>query len=326
MKADETSKSEEKIRAYFDVLKDDKLVYSDYPALFKTIANHLQNDVFLMIQGEPYIMGELEFYYKSKSHPDSFTHCDDMQKESFTWYFHRTGNVYRSGTYKGLDITFATDDQTHAGILIRSIYPIIRKGHFAPKITDGPSLSVDLILHKTGFSNIESFVKTAGRSVFDNTYLHLKLQEEVDLTDYVKVPEKYQVMPTGRVGLTLKRYFINAEYFLTGPYRFVRFPDKIKKGKPHMVLTMIAKNDSADKIKKDLSTTAASVENIKKQYKIGKTLTSNETFKKDLSKDLLPQLFGYATTLKYKTADDKNKKEEEKEEPKEVEEEEEDDE
>jgi len=37
------------------------------------------------------------------------------------WYFHRYGSKgYKSGTYKGLDITFGQDSM-YGGILIRSI-------------------------------------------------------------------------------------------------------------------------------------------------------------------------------------------------------------
>lgn len=44
-----------------------------------------------------------------------------MQKNLGQWYFHKFGKSYKSGTYKGLDITFGKGSIAHGGILIRAI-------------------------------------------------------------------------------------------------------------------------------------------------------------------------------------------------------------
>jgi hypothetical protein len=41
---------------------------------------------------------------------DPFSHCDAMQQTCAQWYFHKTGGKYRSGTYKGLDVTFGIEN------------------------------------------------------------------------------------------------------------------------------------------------------------------------------------------------------------------------
>ena len=52
---------------------------------------------------------EIEFYLHGDDHPDPFVHRDPMQRSFGRWYFHRVGENYRGGTFKGLDITFGSD-------------------------------------------------------------------------------------------------------------------------------------------------------------------------------------------------------------------------
>ncbi|KAJ3085695.1 hypothetical protein HK102_013922 [Quaeritorhiza haematococci] len=54
-----------------------------------------------------YRLSEIEFYFYDKCHhPDPFTHKQPQQLTRAQWYFHKQGNSYRGGTWKGLDITF----------------------------------------------------------------------------------------------------------------------------------------------------------------------------------------------------------------------------
>ena len=77
----------------------------------------------LVVAGKhEYRILEIEFYqFIEKLHPDTFTHCDDMQRECGKWYFHRSGKSFRGGTYKGLDISFGRGKQGYGGVLLRSI-------------------------------------------------------------------------------------------------------------------------------------------------------------------------------------------------------------
>ena len=65
-------------------------------------------------------MCEIEFYLNTKEHQDTFTHGDQMQHENAKWYFHKVGGTYKSGSYKGLDLSFGKHSAI-GGILIRAL-------------------------------------------------------------------------------------------------------------------------------------------------------------------------------------------------------------
>jgi len=101
---------------------------ADYRALFGEIADKLMNEYVLAVGNKKqfYRIAEIEFYFKGVDgvHPDTFTHCDDFQRANGQWYFHRSGNSYRGGTYKGLDLAFGKGEKGHGGILIRSLLSV----------------------------------------------------------------------------------------------------------------------------------------------------------------------------------------------------------
>ena len=68
-------------------------------------------------------LSEIEFYFNdSDKHHDTFCHGDEHQKKLANWYFHRqNGKGFKTGTYKGLDISFGLGDKAYGGILIRAI-------------------------------------------------------------------------------------------------------------------------------------------------------------------------------------------------------------
>lgn len=105
-----------------------------FPSWCDAIASYLLTRTHLVVAGDIYYLVEIEFYYYNQQHPDPFTHKDPLQLTCGRWYFHRQGNKYRSGSFKGIDLTFG-DGETFGGILIRSIA--------APDntIIDGPTLS-----------------------------------------------------------------------------------------------------------------------------------------------------------------------------------------
>jgi hypothetical protein len=74
---------------------------------------------------------EIEFYCHSGIHQDPFAHCNPIQQSFGKWYafvsfnclalhfnswnfffryFHRNGNNYRGGSYKGVDLTFGAEN------------------------------------------------------------------------------------------------------------------------------------------------------------------------------------------------------------------------
>lgn len=79
-----------------------------YAPAFQEIAEELFNNYMMVIGPDAckFRLCEVEFYYIDETHEDVFTHCDEQQQSLGNWYFHRTGDSFKNGTYKGLDITF----------------------------------------------------------------------------------------------------------------------------------------------------------------------------------------------------------------------------
>ena len=107
---------------------------ADYLDLFDKIAEAYLNHTVLEVrptgsqaQKNMYFrVSEIEFYLNDyRVHKDTFTHGDPMQKQTGKWYFHKFGNSYRSGTYKGLDVAIGKGEEVAAGgILLRSLMPV----------------------------------------------------------------------------------------------------------------------------------------------------------------------------------------------------------
>src|SRR5215813_2446354 len=140
--------------------------FSDGPVVdewFARIANRLLNGTRIVVGNGAHRIVEIEFYYHGDQHLDPFTHRESLQLQLGRWYFHRTRGTYRSGTLKGLDLTFG-DGQAFAGVLIRSLE--------TPdgKLIDGPSLCVDHLLARAGCESVaalDSAIK--GRLAWDST-------------------------------------------------------------------------------------------------------------------------------------------------------------
>lgn len=109
-------------------------------------------------------MCEVEIYANaSKVHEDTFTHGDPQQETVGTWYFHKKGGTFKSGSFKGLDVTFGAP-KLPVGFLIRSVLPLkspdasdtatLRK----EDLVEGPSLVVDTLLAALGVSSILDLV------------------------------------------------------------------------------------------------------------------------------------------------------------------------
>jgi 3-methyladenine DNA glycosylase Mpg len=191
---------------------------------FGDIARRLLSGTRLVVAGQAHRLTEVEFYYHCPAHPDPFTHRDPLQYTSGRWYFHRTRGVYRSGSFKGIDLTFG-EPEASAGVLFRGLE--------TPEGTliDGPSLLVDHLLRQAGFKTVAGFDAAIGSRLGwarDNP-LHLVDEEEDEERDIYTCP---------RVGLSLKRPGKSGEpeRFVMCAYRFLSEPRRIAKGKPQIVL------------------------------------------------------------------------------------------
>jgi len=107
---------------------------------FKRIAFDLMNNWTLRMESMLYRITEIEFYLKSETHDDTYTHGHELQKEKERWYFHGSG----------VDITFGTSG-FYGGILIRAIYDFKNDNYIY-----GPLNCVTEI-----FSNLKSVYETS---------------------------------------------------------------------------------------------------------------------------------------------------------------------
>jgi hypothetical protein len=209
---------------------------------FARIADALLNKAVLRVAGVPHRLVEVEVYYHGPGHEDVFAHRDPVQLHPGRWYFHRTGGVLRGGSFKGLDLAFGgpvgRDGKAYGGVLFRGLE--------APDgtLTDGPSLLVDHQLRATGYGTVAELDAALGERLAWDSSAPLRL-EAANL-------EPRPVLRTARVGLTLK--FRRAKpadpalAFLLRPYRFLTAPGRTRKGKPHMVLALLAVGMPADEI------------------------------------------------------------------------------
>ena len=77
---------------------------------FDRIANDILNKKVLLVNGNEFIITEIEFYYFfEKIHEDNYTH--EHRRNVGEWRFHN----------QGIDITFQSTKESDGGILIRGI-------------------------------------------------------------------------------------------------------------------------------------------------------------------------------------------------------------
>jgi hypothetical protein len=227
---------------------EDMKSIEDYEGLFARIAHSMMNEHLLVVNTDyRYRICECEFYLNdvdaAKVHPDTFAHGDEMQRLSGQWYFHRFGKTFKSGTYKGLDLTFGKGKQAVGGILIRSIMSVgaLNGKHLPPKdFVEGPCNSVTRILKHNSPSDkditeVKDFVVLPGFSTDalapTSNLLSLKAirehtDEELKLLSN-DIPTTLYRGP--RVGLTLKRFDEHKCRFWMSDYRFVTQPHLNKK-------------------------------------------------------------------------------------------------
>jgi hypothetical protein len=226
---------------------------------FDDIASWLLNGSRVLVAGEPHRFTEIEFYYYGPGHLDPFTHRDPIQKECGRWYFHRTRGVYRSGSFKGFDLTFG-GPEAFGGVLIRGLESA------GGTLIDGPSLCVDHLLARTRASDVavlDSMI--GGRKAWEEgnpLTLHL-------LSDLEDRP----IYSMARVGITLKRYRQgNTEptRFVMRPYRYLSEPRRIAKGKVLMVCGLHARGSTAEQIRETTGCPRGTVQRYLEDFEAGR--------------------------------------------------------
>ncbi|EFA84151.1 hypothetical protein PPL_03225 [Heterostelium album PN500] len=262
----------------------------EFKEIFDNMANRLMNDVVLMVGGIPYVLVEIEYYFKGYNHVDHYAHGDEHQRRMASWYFHRqNGGGYKTASYKGLDITFG-DGTAYAGILIRGIERVDAKTN----LVDGPSLTVDNLLREAGEPDIQSFVTKYGTSLLpgENKGMYLTMRDHSSR----KKPDVRKPISSGRVGLTMKMYKKDKEFYFGRDYRYIRLPDKVKKGKHYMNTALHKQGHKVAQIKDITKSTAAAIQKCIDAFEAGlkeaKDKSSLEPYKGALSNDDCCKLIG----------------------------------
>lgn len=208
-------------------------------AWFTRIAEVLLNRAALVVNGASHRLIEIEFYYNITGHADDFAHSHPLQALSGRWYFHRAGESYRGGSFKGLDLALG-DGVGYGGILLRGLEKP------DGTIVDGPSLLVDYLLKTTQYPRIVDLdAAIAGKLAWDH---HQPL-----VLRGAELPPR-ELLRTARIGLSWKRRTELADepnrHFLVRRYRYLSQPGGTAKGKLQMVLALLADGFSPEVVHK----------------------------------------------------------------------------
>jgi 3-methyladenine DNA glycosylase Mpg len=178
--------------------------------IIKKIPNLLLNNSVLLVNNKEFRIIEIEFYVNSDEHQDKYTHCSSDQFKYGLWYFHKFKNgSYKSGTFKGLDLTLGSKDIAY-GILIRSIQDLSDG-----KITEGCCNCVNKILSEYKCETISDFSSNKDLSCINNDR-NFVIKDK-------KLPE-LTIYDGKRVGLSNKY-----PDFRDKKYRFAVLVDCLKK-------------------------------------------------------------------------------------------------
>ncbi|CAK7994949.1 Hypothetical protein POVR1_LOCUS467 [uncultured virus] len=252
----------------------------DFQLAFNKIADTLMNSYMLKVGETMFQLTEIEFYYNCKEHPDIFAHSDETQLTCGQWYFHRTGNSFRGGNYKGLDITFGVTG--YGGILIRAM-----KNQQTGEYVDGPCKVVDKILSITGFQDLNSLVG-------DEKFHHDVFSLQTSILSLIPTPFKTDriIYQSARFGLTLRNH--QQSSFVMKPYRYLSAPLEMKKGKQHLVLELAYQGHNVATISQITKSTPKQCEKWIEWYRKGceGDRTVESYFGKSLKVDEFSEFYG----------------------------------
>lgn len=220
-----------------DLLRTHSLAPPDDPTgWLAALGRWLLHEQELVIDGTPCRILEVEAYLSAPWHRDPFAHRHVTQAGSNGWYFHRTGDGYCGGTYKGLDLTFG-HHSVYGGLLVRAVQ--VPDG----QIIEGPCRLVDHVLAALQLRSVfELDVALCARLATDpRSPLHLRAR---------RAPGREPVLATARVGLTLRRATRAREMpaWWLRRYRWTTAPAALVKARIHQVAALAADGHTADDI------------------------------------------------------------------------------
>lgn len=230
-----------------------------YPAAFAAMAQALLDVAELRVAGVAHRITEVEFYVREGAHADPFTHGDPTQAHFGRWYFHRVGDSYRGGSFKGLDLALGVRGG-FGGALLRGV---ARVGP-PEALIDGPCRVVDHLLATTGAGSIAALVaRFDGRAdPTEGSPLCLARRES---------PWGVTMHASPRVGLTLRRGDTpTRRRFLSRDYRFTSEPARVKKGRAQLVVGMHRRGMPPAQIAAVTSMRVAAVQSYVAAYEAGR--------------------------------------------------------
>eukprot|EP00927_Polykrikos_kofoidii_P079477 TRINITY_DN76261_c0_g1_i1.p1 TRINITY_DN76261_c0_g1~~TRINITY_DN76261_c0_g1_i1.p1 ORF type:complete len:397 (+),score=43.29 TRINITY_DN76261_c0_g1_i1:56-1192(+) len=206
-------------------------------ALLRGVAHGLMNHWELWIAGRRHRIVEMEAYVHGFDHKDPYVHCDDGQRHGGCWYFHKQGNSFKGGSFKGLDLACGggggrgsgPDGSVRGGLLLRSVMEVPESGGKGGELIEGPCLVVDRILRLCEQPSIAAFV--AGRSTAELGALSTK-GLSLKLAPFAWSDHVWEAP---RVGLVLREDESKTHSsgrpvdFVGRPYRFSVLPCRLGK-------------------------------------------------------------------------------------------------
>lgn len=261
-----------------EYFKLESKIYKDCATIqdkFKLFATYLLKQFKMKIGENVCSLEEVEIYYNSKDHKDDYTHKNKDQLTNAMWYFHQYPNgTYKSGTYKGLDITFGNGKDIYGGVLIRSI-----ENTTTNEFITGPCNVVTYILKKLECEEITDLVKKMKtlEVLNEKNPFYLTIQP---------TQENTQIFTGPRVGLSLKY-----PTYLIKEYRYLKQPSKIPKCRTTIISSLHLGGMKKDDIVKLTNLTSSSVNKAIKEFDDAKDMDENDV--KKLKPDKINKIFGY---------------------------------
>ena len=174
--------------------------------------------------------------------------------EMLQWYFHKFGKSYKSGTYKGLDISFGRKEENlYGGILLRTIQDIS-----SLKFYEGSCNLVKELFKLSESEEVKDFIRINEQFSKENIHKIMDISNLesiksdsnanaltlVELTGEKKgIWSSRDIYCSPRVGLTLKKDAPEKEFFLMKNYRFCTNPEVIKKSKSQIYVGLIGQGN-----------------------------------------------------------------------------------
>ena len=223
---------------------------------FNSFAKELINGSQLVVNEDLFRIIEVEFYLYNDSVKDVFTHCSEYQAQLGKWYFHRIGNSFKNGSFKGLDITFGGEG-SYGGILIRSLQ------RNDGSVINGPSLVVDEILKSTNSS-----IKDLDDSLSDFCVNDIKSKLFIKAISNTLEDKLYH---SPRVGLSLKK--VSSSDYVSKNFRFLVKPKLVKKGRVHLIIALHKQDYTVGEINKLTASPVKTIEKYINFYTEGASMT-----------------------------------------------------